>query len=142
MKLSYRYKEYATNDEINYNGNTVTVGEDDIYVDFIISNFNQFYSKVLDHFGVKLSGKLEERYIIPTDDILSYVKHIFVFDQKYLKDTNIPIQFKNRSISIYRSQFNVYEDILYFTRDINFNNIKKDNPLWSDIRAFFKILEY
>jgi len=145
MKLSYRTIQFKNGETLVYQGVSKTAAEDDIYIDFIISDFDQFFSKVVNYFDVEFDTN-SKRAIISiknrTDISLSRIKYIFIFDKKYTKDVDSPIQFNNESISIYRPQFNVYEDVLHFNRETGsttYNN--KDNAVWKDIRDFFKLLE-
>jgi hypothetical protein len=149
MKLSYRTIQFKNDETLVYQGVSKTAAEDDIYIDFIISDFDQFFSKVVNYFNVVFDTK-SKRAIISiknrTDISLSRIKYIFIFDKKYTKDVDSPIQFNNESISIYRPQFNVYEDVLYFNRETGSTNVEtgdnnKDNAVWKDIRTFFKLLE-
>jgi hypothetical protein len=150
MKLSYRTIQFKNGETLVYQGVSKTAEEDDIYIDFIISDFDQFFSKVVNYFNVAFDTN-SKRAIISiknrTDISLSRIKYIFIFDKKYTKDVDSPIQFNNESISIYRPQFNVYEDVLHFNRetgsttDLETGDNNKDNAVWKDIRAFFKLLE-
>jgi len=145
MKLSYRTIQFENGETLVYQGVSKTAAEDDIYIDFIISDFDQFFSKVVNYFDVVFDTK-SKRAIISiknrTDISLSRIKYIFIFDKKYTKDVDSPIQFNNESISIYRPQFNVYEDVLYFNRETGATtDNNKDNAVWKDIRTFFKLLE-
>jgi hypothetical protein len=150
MKLSYRTTQFKNGDSLIYQNVPKTAAEDDIYIDFIISDFDQFFSKVVNYFNVVFDTK-SKRAIISiknrTDISLSRIKYILIFDKKYLNDLNSPIQFNSESISIYRPQFNVYEDVLYFNREtgattnVETGDNNKDNAVWKDIRTFFKLLE-
>jgi hypothetical protein len=150
MKLNYRTTQFKNGDSLVYQNVPKTAAEDDIYIDFIISDFDQFFSKVVNYFDVVFDTK-SKRAIISiknrTDISLLKIKYIFIFDKKYLNDLNSPIQFNSESISIYRPQFNVYEDVLYFNREtgattnVETGDNNKDNAVWKDIRTFFKLLE-
>ena len=131
MIVKYRHVIMPTGTVFVQDGVTKTVLSTDLYVDLIISEYDQFFSKVLQYYNINLL-KVPQRYNVSIRDSFKKFKYLFVFDYKNTQDLNSPIQLNNESISIYRSQFNVYEDYL---------NFAGKTELWEDLQLFLSNLK-